>query len=73
MMSVLSISHQIVLDRAIDTPVHVKYIVGGFNSFQKRYLANCLIIRSTPEVEKTDSKRMRVDAMTKMVEVSFDG
>ena len=28
-------------------------------------------MRSTPEVDKIDSKRMRVDAMTKKGEVSF--
>ena len=42
-----------------------------FNDFQNIYLANCLRIRSTPEVDKIDSKRMLVDAMTKKVEVSF--
>ena len=64
-------SHQIFLDRAVDTPVHGKYVVGGFNAVQKRYLATCLRMCSTPEVHKIDSKRMRVDAMTKKGEVSF--
>ena len=53
------------LDRAVDTPGHGKDVVDGFNNFQKRYLATCLIIRSTPEKDKIDSKCMRVDAMTK--------
>ena len=43
----------------------------GFNAVQKRYLATCLRIRSTLEKDKIDNKRMRVDAMTKKVEVSF--
>ena len=45
--------------------------MGAFNAVQKQYLATYLIIRSTPEVYKIDSKRMRVDAMTKKGEVSF--
>ena len=43
----------------------------GFNDVQKQYLATCLIIRSTPEVDKIDSKRMRVDSMNEKVEVRF--
>ena len=43
----------------------------GFNAVQKRYLATCLRIHSTPEVDKIDSKRMHVDAMTKKEEVRF--
>ena len=43
----------------------------GFNAVQKRYLATCLRICSTPEKEKIDSKRMRVEAMTEKGEVSF--
>ena len=50
---------------AVDTPSHGKYIVEGFNAVHKQYLATCLRMRSTPEVENIDSKRMRVDAMTK--------
>ena len=34
----LSKSYQIVLGGAIDTLGHVKYVVGGFKSIQKRYL-----------------------------------
>ena len=45
----------------------------GFNSVQKRYLATCLIMRSTPEVDKIYSKRMHADAMTDKGEVSFSG
>ena len=71
MMYFLSKSYQIVLDRAVDTPGHGKDVVDGFNAVQKRYLATCLRMRSTPEVDKIDSKRMRVDAMTKKGEVSF--
>ena len=43
----------------------------GLNAVQKRYLATCLRMRSTPEKDKIDSKRMRVEAMTKKGEVSF--
>ena len=43
----------------------------GFNAVQKRYLASCLRMRSTPEKHKIDSKHIRVEAMTEKVEVSF--
>ena len=43
----------------------------GSNAVQKRYLATCLRIRSTPEKDKIDSKRMHVEAMTEKGEVSF--
>ena len=69
LMSFLSKSYQIVLDRNIDTPVHVKDVVDGFNAVQKRYLAICLRMRSMPEKYMIYSKRMRVDAMTEKVEV----
>ena len=64
MMSFLSKSNQNFLDRAVDTPGHGKYVVDGFNAIKKRYLATCLIMRSTREVDKLDSKRIRVDVMT---------
>ena len=70
-MYFLSKSYQIVLDRAVDTPGHEKDVVGGFNAVQKRYLATCLIMRSTPEVDKIDSKRMCLYSMTNKGEVSF--
>ena len=54
----------IFLDRAVDTPGHGKYVVDGFNSVQKRYLATCLIMHSMPEVDNIYSKLMRVDTMT---------
>ena len=57
-------------DRAVDTPGHGKYVMGGFNAIQKRYLATCLIKHSMTEVENIDSKCMRVDAMTEKGEVS---
>ena len=60
LMSYLSTSYQIVLDRAVDTPDHGKYVVDDFNAVQKQYLATCLRMRSTPEKRKIDSKRMRV-------------
>ena len=63
LMYFLSKSYQIVLDRDVDTPSHGKYVVNVFNDVQKRYLATCLRMSSTPEVDKIDSKRMRVDAM----------
>ena len=65
LMSYFSKSYKIVLDRAVDTPGHRKDVVDGFNAVQKRYLASCLRMRSTPEKHKIDSKRMCVDAMTK--------
>ena len=49
LMSYLSKSYQIVIDRDVDTPGHGKYVVNGFNTVQKRYLATCLRMRSTPE------------------------
>ena len=39
LMSYLSKSHQIVLDRAVDTTGHDKDVVDGFSAVQKRYLA----------------------------------
>ena len=39
---------------------------------KKRYLATCLRMLSTPEIDKIDIKCMRVYAMTEMGEVSFD-
>ena len=63
LMSFISKLYQIVLDRTGDTPDHVKDVVDGFNAVQKRYLATCLRMRSTPEVHYINSKRMRVDAM----------
>ena len=71
LMSYLSTSYKIVLDRAVDTPGHGKYVVDGFNVVQKRYLATCLRMRSIPEKYKIDSKRMRVEAMTEKGGVSF--
>ena len=63
-MSYLLKSYQKFLDRAVDTQVHGKDVVDGFNDVQKRYLATCLRMRSTTEKDKIDSKRMRVEAMT---------
>ena len=71
LMSYLSKSYQIVIDRAVDTLSHGQYVVGVFNDVQKQYLATCLRMRSTPEKYKIDSKRMRVEAMTEKGEVSF--
>ena len=48
LMSYLSKSYHIVLDRAVYTPDHGKDVVDGFNAVQKRYLATCLRMRSTP-------------------------
>ena len=36
LMSYLSASYQIVLDRGVDTPGHGKDVVDGFNAVQKR-------------------------------------
>ena len=70
-MSYLSKPYQIVLDRAVDTPGHGKDVVDGFYVVQKRYLTTFFRMRSTPEKDKIDSKRMRVEAMTETGEVSF--
>ena len=48
LMSYLSTSYQIVLDRAVDTSGHGKDVVDGLNAVQKRYLDTCLRMRSTP-------------------------
>ena len=71
LMSYLSISYKIVLDRDVDTPSHGKDVVNGFNAVQNRYLATCLRMCSTPEKHKIDSKRVCVEAMTEKGEVSF--
>ena len=63
-MSFLSKPHQKFLDRAVDTPGHGKDVVDGFNAVQKQYLATCLRMRSTPEVDSISIKRIRVDFMT---------
>ena len=47
LMSYLSKPYQIVLDGAVDTPGHGKYVVDGFNAVQKQYSATCLIMCST--------------------------
>ena len=73
LMSYLSTSYQIVLDRPVDIPGHGKDVVDGLNAFQKRYLVTCLRMHSTPEKDKIDSKCMRVEAMTQKVEGSFSG
>ena len=70
-MYFLSKSYQKILDRDVDTPGHIKDIVGGFNAVQKWYLATCLRMCSTPKVEKIYSKCMCVDAMTEKGEVIF--
>ena len=70
-MSFPSKSYQIILGRAVDTTVHGRDVVDGFNAVQKRYLATCLRMCSTPEVDKIDSKLMHVDAMTEKGEVRF--
>ena len=71
LMYFISKSYQEFLYRAVDTPRHGKDVVDGFNDVQKQYLATCLRMISTPELDKTDSKRMRVDAITEKVEVRF--
>ena len=67
----LSKSYQHFIYKAFDAPGHVKDLVDGFNAFQKQYLATCLRMRMTSEVDNIDSKRMRVDSMTKKGEVNF--
>ena len=71
LMSYLSKSYRIVIDRDVDTPGHGKDVVDGFNSVQKRYLANCLRMRSTPGKDKINSKCMCIEAMTEKGEVRF--
>ena len=70
MMSFLSKSYQNFLDRDFDTQGHGKDVVDGFNAVKKRNLATCLRMLSTPEVDKIDSKRMRIDSITKKGELS---
>ena len=41
----------------------------GFNAVQKKYLATCLRMRSTPEKDKIYSECMRVEAMIEKEEV----
>ena len=64
LMSYLSTSYQLVLDRAMNTPGNEKDVVDGFNAVKKLYLASFLRMRSTPEKHKIDSKHMCVEAMT---------
>ena len=71
LMYFLSKYYQIVLDRAIDTPVHGKDVVDAFNAVQKRYLATCLRMLSMPKVDTIDSKLMSVDAITEKRRVIF--
>ena len=71
-MSSLSKSYQIVLDKAVDTPGHGKYVVDGFNAVQELYLATSFRMCSTPKVDNIGSKRMRVHAITKKWEVNFN-
>ena len=72
LMSYLSTSYQNFLDRDVDKPGHGKDLVDGFNAVQKRYLPTCLRMRSTPEKDNIDSKRMPVEAMIEKGEVRFD-
>ena len=67
----LSKSYQIFLDRFVDTPVHGKDVVDGFNAVQKRYLDTCLRMRSKPEVDKIKSNHMCVHVLTEKGEVIF--
>ena len=46
-------------------------MVDGFNAVQKGQLSTCLRMRSTPEVDKIDGKRMRIDSMKEKGEVIF--
>ena len=71
LMYFLSKSYQFFLDIAVDTPGRGKYVAGVFNAVQKWYLATCLRMRITPEVDNIYSKRMNVDAMTDKGEVIF--
>ena len=48
-----------------------KNVLDGFNAVQKRYLATCLIMCSTPEKDKIDSKHMRIESMTEKGEGIF--
>ena len=71
LISLLSKSYKTVLDGAVDTPGHGKYVVDGFNAVKKLYLDTFLRMSSAPEVAKIGSKCMHVDVMTKKVELSF--
>ena len=71
MISFLSKSYQNFLDRAVHTPEHGKYVVDGFNAAQEQYLATCLRMCRTLEVDNIDSKHIRVYAMNDKGELSF--
>ena len=71
LMSFLSKSYQKFLDKDVDTPGRVKDVVDGFNGVKKQYLATCLKMRHTHEVEKINNKRMHVDAIAEKEEASF--
>ena len=71
LMYFLSKSCQIVLDGSVDTPGHGKDVVDGFNDVQKLYLATCLRMCSTPEVDKIVSQCMRVHDITEKGKLSF--
>ena len=62
-MSFLSKPYQIFLDGAVYTPGYGKDVVYGFNAVKNIYLATCLSMISTSELDKIDSNLMCVDAI----------
>ena len=70
-MSFLSKLYQKVLYRFVDTTGHGRYVLDVFNDIHKLYLATCLRMCSTSEVDKIGSKSMRVHAMTEKGKVRF--
>ena len=71
LMSFLSKLYQVFIGRAVDTPGRGKDVFDGFNTVQKLYLATCLRMSSTPEVDNIGSKLIRVDSMIDKGEVIF--
>ena len=55
------------LYRDVDTSDNLKDVVDRFNAAQKQYSDKTIRVLSTPKVDNTDNKLMRVDAMTEKV------
>ena len=69
-LSVIAEKRRIVIDLAIDAPVHGKGVVDDLNAFDKGYLGKFLCLTSTPEVHN-DEKRMNIHSMKEEGEFSF--
>jgi hypothetical protein len=71
LLSYLSVTYSISIDRAIDAPGHGKDVVDGLNATLKRFLGTCLRMTNMPEVHRGDGKRMNIHSMTDEGESSF--